>query len=68
MKVIKAMKLLGVWKVAGKKWTHPYPEMPRGRAACPAVVYKEWLVVTGGWGDNGSALSSVDVLNTKNKQ
>ena len=59
-------KVLGVWDADKKQWTHPYPEMHTARSSCSAVVYKEWLVVAGGWA--GAKLSSVEVLNTTSKQ
>ena len=55
---------VGVW---GAQWTHPYPEMHTARSACSAVVYKEWLVVAGGWTE-GARVSSVEVMNTNSKQ
>ena len=59
-------KVLGVWGADGREWTHPYPEMPTARSRCSAVVYKEWLVVAGGW--SGERVSSVEVMNTDTKQ
>ena len=59
-------KVLGVWDADIKQWTHPYPEMHTARKSCSAVVYKEWLVVAGGW--TGASLSSVEVMNTNSKQ
>ena len=61
-----ASKALGVWGADGKAWTHPYPEMPT-HSCCSAVVYNQWLVVTGGW-DGENALSTIEVLNTGSKQ
>lgn len=64
-------KVIGVWNT---KWTHPYPEMPRGRSHCSAVVYKEWLVLAGGVEKDLSQpnkfkiLTSVDVFNTSTMQ
>ena len=60
-------KVLGVWDTDNKQWTHPYPEMHTARTICSAIVYKEWLVVAGGWTAGGS-LSSVEVMNTTSKQ
>ena len=60
-------KVLGVWDANKKQWTHPYPEMHTARSSCSAVVYKEWLVVAGGW-TPGARLSSVEVMNTNSKQ
>ena len=60
-------KVLGVWSEDTKKWTHPYPDMTTPRWSCSAVVYNQYLVVTGGWGAGGT-LSSVEVMNTDTKQ
>ena len=60
-------KVLGVWSEDSKKWTHPYPDMTTPRHSCSAVVYKQYLVVAGGWGAGGR-LSSVKVMNTDTKQ
>ena len=60
-------KKLGVWKADHNAWTHPYPEMPTARYSCSAVVYKDWLIVAGGY--VGRRYSScVEVLNTDSKQ
>ena len=61
------IKVLGVWDADKKQWTHPYPEMHTAHSACSAVVYKEWLVVAGGWTE-GARVSSVEVMNTNSKQ
>lgn len=61
-------KELGVWNAQQKAWTNPYPDMHIARSCCSAVVYKEWLVVAGGWDDGRSALSSVEVMNTDSKE
>ena len=62
-------KVLGVWSEDSKKWTHPYPDMTTPRISCSVVVYKQYLVVVGGWGAVGyEYLSSVEVMNTDTKQ
>ena len=61
-----SVKVLRVWDADKKQWTHPYQEMHTPRYGCSAVVYKEWLVVVGGW--TGASLSSVEVMNTNSKQ
>ena len=61
-------KVLGMWSEGSKKWTHPYPDMTTPRSSCSAVVYKQHLVVAGGEGAGGDSLSSVEVMNTDNKQ
>ncbi len=60
-------KVLGEWKADRKKWIYPYPQMPTARDSCSAVSYSEWLVVVGGY-DYQTALSSVEILNTKTLQ
>ena len=62
-------KVVGAWSVSDREWTHPYPEMRTARSECSAVVYKDWLVVSGGISaDFGVALSSIEVLHTGTKQ
>ena len=60
-------KILGAWRAASKEWVHPYPDMPTARHSCSAVTYKEWLVVAGGY-EKGNCSTSVEVMNTSNKQ
>ena len=62
------IKVLGVWDSNIKQWTHPYTEMLTARTSCSAVVYKEWLVVAGGYRFPGTYLSSVEIMNTNTKQ
>ena len=61
-------KVLGVWRAESTEWTHPYPEMPTERSSSSAVVYNKWLVVAGGYGIDMGMLSTVEVMNTDNKQ
>ena len=61
-------KLLGVWSTDGKKWTHPYPDMPTARLLASAVTYNKWLIVVGGWSGDGTRLSTVEVMNIDTKQ
>ena len=61
-------KVLGAWRAASKEWVHPYPDMPTARYSCSAVIYKEWLVVAGGYSEKEDYLTSVEVMNTSNKQ
>ena len=60
-------KVLGMWDADIKQWTHPFPVMHTACSRCSAVVYKEWLVVAGGWTE-GARVSSVEVMNTNRKQ
>ena len=62
------IKALGVWDSSAKQWVHPYPEMKVGRSSPSAVVYSDWLVVSGGRGDTEGRLSSVEALNIPLKQ
>ena len=62
------IKLLGTWRAESKEWTHPYPEMPTARSQCSAVTYNQWLVVAGGWSKQIDCLSSVEIMDTINKQ
>ena len=55
--------LLYAWRIDSKKWTRPYPDMPRARSHTSVVTSKEWLVVVGGLHSN-----DVDILNTNTKQ
>ena len=66
----QAIQELAVWDSRQSSWTHPYPGMNTARSRSSAVVYKDWLVVAGGWSepDNGRALSIVEVMNTGHKQ
>ena len=61
-------KILGAWRAASKEWVHPYPNMFIARCSCSAVTYKEWLVVAGGISEKMVYLTSVEVMNTSNKE
>ena len=58
---------LGVWDADRRKWTRPYTPMPTPRYCSSAVVYRQWLIVAGGW-SSGSNLSSVEVLDVSSNQ
>ena len=62
------IKLLGAWRPESKEWTHPYPEMPTARSQCSAVTYNKWLMVAGGKSEQENYLSSVEIMDTINKQ
>ena len=51
-------KVLAVWSAESKTWTHPYPDMREARFLCSASVYKQWLIVVGGWGGQWSKYTS----------
>ncbi len=59
-------KSLGVWRTDDKKWVDIYPDMPTPRCVPSVVTYNEWLVVAGG--NNGAAMSTVEVMNIDTKQ
>ena len=59
--------VLGVWDADGRKWTHPYTPMPTPRYNSSAVVYRQWLIVAGGW-CGGTTTSSVEVLDISSNQ
>ena len=61
-------KVLGAWRAESKEWVHPYPDMPTARHSCSVVTYKEWLVVVEGCSEKRGILTSVEVMNTSNKQ
>ena len=63
-----SIKLLGAWRAESKEWTHPYPEMPTARSQCSAVTCNKWLVVAGGKSKQANSLSSVEIMDTINKQ
>ena len=59
-KTSKKTNKLGVWN---KSWTHPFPPMKRVCCSPAVATYDKWLVVVGGWGDEGK-LSIVQILDT----
>ena len=61
-------KVVCVWRVDRRTWTHPYPDMPTARYSCSAAVHNDWLVVAGGEASELSCLSSVELLNTNTNQ
>ena len=59
--------VLGEWDTDERKWSHPYTPMPTPRCNSSAVVYRQWLIVAGGW-SNRTKTSSVEVLDTSSNQ
>ena len=58
---------IAVWD--SRQWTHPYPPMPTPRRSPAVVTYIKWLVVAGGSDSGGgSSLSTVEIMDTTNKQ
>ena len=58
----KKTNQLGVWN---GQWTHPLPPMTTARRSASVVAHNNrWLVVMGGFGDDGSILSCVEILDT----
>ena len=49
------------WDADERKWTRPYTPMPTPCCNSSAVVYRQWLIVAGGW-CGGTRTSSVEVL------
>ena len=61
----KVTDRISVWD--SQQWTHPYPPMPTPRYSPVVATYINWLVVAGG--NNGSSvLSTVEIMDTTNKQ
>ena len=56
---------ISVWD--SQQWTHPYPHMPTPCYSPAVVTYIKWLVVAGG-SDDSSTLSTVEIMDTTNKQ
>ena len=59
--------VLGVWDADGRKWTHPYTPMPTPHSYSSVVVYRQWLIVAGGW-SGGTRTPSVEVLDISSNQ
>ena len=59
--------VLGVWDTNQRKWTHPYTPMPTSRHYSSAVVYRQWLIVAGGWSGETRILS-VELLYISSNQ
>ncbi len=55
-----------VWDSPSQQWTSPYPNMATARMSAAAVGYQHFLVVAGG--DDGSWLTTVEILNTSTKR
>ena len=58
---------VGVWKSCDRMWTHPYSPMPTALSSSSAAVYKQWLIVAGGY-SGGHLVSTVEVLNVDSNQ
>ena len=65
--ILRDSNLLGLWDADGRKWTHPYTPMPTPRYFSSAVVYRQWLIVAGGW-SGAARTSSVEVLDISSNQ
>ena len=59
--------VLGVWDTERGKWTCPYTPMLTSRHNSSAVVYRQWLIVAGGWSGE-TRTSSVEVLDISSNQ
>ena len=65
----RATNELGVWNEQSETWTHPLPSMTT--ACCsPSVAThnNRWLVVIGGFGDDDTRLSRVEIFDTESGQ
>ena len=58
--------LLGMWDTSSRQWTCPYAPMPTARSYPSAVVYKQWLIVAGGFTHH--RLSTVQILDVASNQ
>ena len=61
----KVTNQIAVWD--SQQWTHPYPFMPTPRRRPAVVTYIKWLVVAGGH-DGNHCLSTVEIMDSTNKQ
>ena len=61
------INVLGVWDGNGRKWTHPYTPILTPQCESSVVVYRQWLIVAGGW-SNETKTSSVKVLDISSNQ
>ena len=62
----KVTNQMAVWD--SRQWTYPYPPMPTPRLKSAVVTYIKWLVVAGGSDDGTHCLSTVEIMDTTNKQ
>ena len=61
----KVTNQIAVWD--SRQWTYPYPPMPTPRHSPAVVTYIKWLMVAGGH-DGNHCLSTVEIMDTTNKQ
>ena len=62
----KVTNQIAVWD--SQQWTHPYPPIPTPRHRLAVVTYIKWLVVAGGSDGYFQPLSTVEIMDTTNKQ
>ena len=62
----KVTNQIAVWD--SRQWTYPYPPMPTPRSQSAVVTYIKWLVVAGGDDGINHPLSTVEIMDTTNKQ
>ena len=53
---------------SGRRWTEKFPPMPTKRYCVSALCTGTTLMVAGGYGDDGKAIKSVEVLNTETRE
>ena len=51
-----------------RRWTKKFPPMPTKRQVTSALCTGTTLIVAGGWGEDGRVLSTVELMNTENRQ
>ena len=50
------------------RWTNPYPPMNTARSSSTAVCYSNYIIVAGGWDNQGKHNTVVEVLDTTLRQ
>ena len=53
---------------SGRRWTQQFPPMPTKRMQTTSLCTGTTLIVAGGWGESGSVLSIVEVMDTETRQ
>ena len=59
---------LSVWDTERSVWTHPYPPMTIPSSGSSVISYDRFIIVVGGFGEDGEYLARVQVLDTTNRQ
>ena len=53
---------------ASGRWTSPYPPMNTARTCSVAVCFNDYIIVAGGWDNQGESMSSVEVLDVTSRR